>query len=365
MAFTAGDFSPSVIGAIKVAEADLLQTPRSLGDINKDITAGAAILMHQDPTIVTIGAGEACMNADIYVQRSGSLDKGSKTISCDITAGVKGATEKISLTKEILVNVEKFTVDNTFCANAESYAKQLAYLKLKAMINLELKLSKFLVGKLNTGIDKITADMFEVAGTVVDDNIYEVAKVNFTGDLLADLQWNVKAGGFADPKILNGRNFFNKSIMEQYASVGCCTNDAILNRNQVFDIVWDSFAVDSTTTKKTTFLFDKNSLLFWSSPSFANIGMQNMIQESNDIVHWVETLPRLQYFAGGSLQPIYVDIRGARTCVVDSLGIPRDSWTYEMWLTGAATLNLTNDDTTNGNTNGKHGIIRIDQVEGA
>ena len=355
MPFSAGNFTPSVIGAVKVAEANLLQTPRSLSDINKDITAGAAILMHQDPTIVTVGFGEACMNADIYVPRSTSLDKGTKTIACDITAGTKGATEKLSLTKEVLVNLEKFTVDNTFCANAESYASQLAYLKMKAMINLELKLSKALVTKLNTGIDDIDAGLFEVEGTIVNDNIYEVAKANFKGELLADLQWNVKSGGFADPKILNGRNFFNKSIMEMYASVGCCTNDAILNNNQMFDIVWDSYSVDSVTGAKTTFLFDKNAVLFWSSASYSNIGMQNMIVESDDIVHWVETLPRLQYFAGGRLNPIYVDIRGKRTCVLDSLGVPRDSWTYEMWLTGALTLNLPNDDE-------KQGIIRIDQV---
>lgn len=357
MPFSAGDFTPSAIAAVKVAEADLLQTPRSLSDLNKDITAGAAILMHQDPTIVTIGAGLACMNADIYVQRSGSLDGGNKTISCAITAGVKGATEKLSLTKEILVNKEKFTVDDTFCANAETYVKQLAYLKMKAMINLELKLSKALVAKVNTGIDDLPTDLFEVPGTIVNDNIYEVAKVNFKSDLLADLQWAVKSGGFADPKILNGRNFFNNAIIEQYASVGCCTNDAILNRNQVFDIVWDSYSVDSTTGAKTTFLVDKNAVLFWSSPSYDNLGMQRMVLEANDTVHWVEALPRLQYFANGALQPIYVDIRGAKTCVQDALGIPRESWTYEMWLTGAMTLNLLNDDQ-------KQGIYRIDQVEG-
>jgi len=225
------------------------------------------------------------------------------------------------------------------------------------MINLELKLSKLLVAKVNTGIDDIDSGLFEVDGTILNDNIYQVAKVNFQADLLADLQWNVKSGGYADPKILNGRNFFNKSIMEQYASVGCCTNDAILNRNQVFDIVWDSYAVDSTTGAKTTFVVDKNAVLFWSSPSYSNVGMQNMVVESDDIVHWVETLPRLQYFAGGRLNPIYVDIRGKRTCVQDSLGVPRDSWTYEMWLTGAITLNIADDD-------GKHGILRIDQVEG-
>lgn len=357
MPFTPNDFTASVIGAVKVLEANLLQSPRGFTDINKEIVAGAAILQHQDPNIVTIGAGVACMNADIYVQRSNTLDKGNKTIACDITAGERGATEKISLTKEILVNLEKFTVDNIFCANAESYASQLAYMKLKAKVNLELKLAKALVAKVNAGIDNITADMFEVQGTVVGGNIYEVAKVNFTGDLLADLQWQVKSGGFADPLIMNGRNFFNKSIMEMYASVGCCTNDAILNRNQVFDIIWDSQNVDSITGAKSTLLVDKNSVLFWSSPSYDNIEMQNMIVESNDVVHWVETLPRLQYFAGGALQPIYVDIRGKRTCIQDSLGVPRESWTYEMWLSGALTHNLPNDD-------GKKGIIRIDQIEG-
>lgn len=354
MPFTAGDFTPSAIAAVKVKEADLLTSPRGFSEANKEIVAGAALLQHQDPTIVTLGQGVDCMNAAIYLQRAGSTDKGNKTVSCNITAGPKGGTEKLDLTKESLVNHEIFTIDDTFCANAETFTSQLAYLGLKAKLGLELKLSKLMVSLANTNRDNIEASWFETVGEVETSNIYEVLTANFKADLLADIQWGAKAGGFNMPLILNGRNFFNKAILDQYASNGCCTNDAILNRNAAMDVVWDAINVDSVTGKKSTFVVDKNSLLFWSSAAYNNIGMETMVEESNDTYHWVETLPRLQYFAGGTLNPIYVNVRAKRSCLATSVAA-RESWNFEMWLTGAATANLADND-------GKKGIIRIDQV---
>ena len=58
------------------------------------------------------------------------------------------------------------------------------------------------------------------------------------------------------------------------------------------------------------------------------------------------------------MNPVYVDVRMEKGCVTDSLGIPRDSWKVEMWLSGALELNLPNADA------GLQGIIHVQQIAG-
>jgi len=361
MAFTPGDFTPSLFGAMVIKESELLATPRAMNELSRDIIAGQAILQNQDPSIITVGSGVDCMNASIFTTRSGSMDKGNKTVACEVSTGAEAGTEKIDLTKEVLTNVERFVINDDMCANAESFASLYAYSMLKAKVNLEVKLSKALVALANTNIDTPVAGWFETEGSVVSD-VYEVATANFqSGDLIADLLWGAKSSYMIDPILINGRNFFNNAIKQQYESAGCCTNDAVLNSDNIFQIYWDSQNVDSVTTKKSSFLIDRNALLFWSSAGYSNLGMETALtigKEANDHFHYVDTLPRLKYFANGALQPIFVDVRFSWGCLKEAGHIvPRNTWKVEAFLCGAMTPNLPNSD-------GYTGIIRVDQVVG-
>jgi hypothetical protein len=201
-----------------------------------------------------------------------------------------------------------------------------------------------------TGLDVPIAADFETTG-VVNGSVYEIQDQNLTSAVLADLEWVGKAKDLNDPIIINGRNFYNSQILEQYAHTGCCTNDAILNKNKTFQVYWDAKNVDSILGAGSTLMVDKNSMVFWSQPAYSNLGMDTAMtlgKESGDRYHWVETLPRLQYFANGSMQPIYVDVRAERSCVADAIGVSRDQWKFEYMLFGANTLNLQNQDGNNG-----------------
>jgi hypothetical protein len=355
MAFTANVFTPTIIADTLYNYENLFATNR-MTELAQEIVAGQAILTWQDPNIIPIGNGTDCFSADIYTLRSGSFDKGNKTIACAVGTGPKAGSEKITPSKVSLVNHEIFSVDDGLCQNAIEFSTLLSYGFAKAMAGLETKLSKALVALAATGADTPTAAYFETTGAVVGD-AYEIAAANFDSDVLADLQWAGKSEDWIMPLIVNGRNFFNKAILEQYASSGCCTNDAILNRNQVFDIVWDAKNVDSVLGSGSTLVIDKNALYFWSSPAYSNIGMQTMMNEGKeaaDRYHFVTTLPRLQYFANGGFQPIYVDVRMERACIATGL-VPRDGWKVECMLHGAMGLNLPNE-------SGKQGIYRINKV---
>lgn len=360
MAFTGGVFTPSAIGAAVLKEQEIM-TSRQMAELNQDIVAGQAILLHQDHNLAGVGAGEAVINAKISTLRSDSTDKGNKTVACAISGTTPEAgSEVATLTKEVLVNLEQFYVDETIFSNAYSFMDQYAYMASKAKVNLELKLSKALIALAVTGQDTPSASWFKTPGSV-NGSVYEIATADFTSNAIADLLWGAKANGMMMPIMINGRNFFNESILQQFASNGVANNDAILNSNRAFQLYWDSLNVDQVTGASSSFIIDKNSLFFTSSPAYNNYGMITMLDqgaEANDHFHFVDTLPRLRYFANGGLQPIYVDVRVAKTCVTDAASIPRNAWKFEFALFGAARLNLPD-------FNGKYGIIRVDEIAGA
>lgn len=361
MAFTPGDFSPSAIGATIIKEKQAIGSPRT-SELNKDIIAGAALLQHQDPGIIPMSPGISCANAKLYTYRIASTDKAAKTMACAVGTGPEAGTETVTVTKEVLVNNEYFKIDEDFCANAETFTDVLANSLARAKANLELKLSKALIAAAVAGADTPVDTWFKSAPNgAVNGTIFEVPTAEFTSALLADMQWIGKYLGFNQGIVLNGRNFYNESILKMYESAGCATNDAILNTNKVFNVFWDSQNIDQVTGAESSFIIDKNALLFWSSPFYSNVGIESMMtagKEPSDRFHYVDTLPRLQYYANGKLNPIYVDVRAEWSCATDTQGVPRTSWKFELMLAGAIVKNLANQD-------GYQGIIRVDQIAGA
>ena len=359
MAFSPNVFTDTIIGNVKLNEKEILMTSR-MAELNYEIVAGAALLNNQDPTIVTAGFGQSCMGADIYTLRSGSLDKGSKTIACAVGTGPKAGSEKLTLTKEILVDLEYFSIDDILCNNAVDFASQFAYLSLKAKIALEVKLAKALVAAAVAGQDTPSASWFETDGSV-NGSVYEIAKSDFSSAVLGDLFWAARATDMVAPIVINGRNLFNAKVMAEFEHMGCCSTNAALNSNKLFQLYWDAKNVDSVTGANSSLVVDKNALLFWSSPVYSNQGIATAMtdgKEAADRYHYVDVLPRLQYYANGQMNPIYVDVRMEKGCVLDSLSIPRDAWKVEMFLTGALELNLPNADA------GLQGIIHVQQIAG-
>ena len=66
MAYTAADFSPSLMGDIIVKENELLVTSR-ISELSTSIVSGQALLMNQDPNLTVLssgnGIGQKCVSA--------------------------------------------------------------------------------------------------------------------------------------------------------------------------------------------------------------------------------------------------------------------------------------------------------------
>jgi len=356
MSFTGGVFTPTVIGRTLIKEQDLVGTSR-MSELNQPIVAGLALANHQDPFYNIDDFGKSCSNTSTYTLRSASLEAADKTITCALRGTVAPGSEALELNKEMLTLPQQFFIKDIECANAVQFADKLAYMSMKAKVAHEVALSKLFVSKAITGLDTPVAADFKTTGTV-NGSVYEVATANYSSDLLADIQAMGIIRDLNMPIVLNGRAFYNEMILEKYKSDGCCTNDAILDKNQTFDVYWDLKNVDSTAGVGSTLIIDKNSLLFWSNPVYSNMGIttaETQGREAADRYHYVDTLPRFTYFANGAQRPVYVDVRMERSCELDSLGVPRDGWKFEFLCYGSLTLNLQNQD-------GNNGIYKIQEV---
>lgn len=357
MAWTPGVFTQTAICKALLEQQKLFETAR-MPELTREIVAGQAILSHQDPIIIPEGFGTDCINAKIWTHRANSFDTGSTTVACAITASEELGTEALDVTKSRLVNNEAWVIDDGMCLNESSFVQQLAYSFARAKASMEQKLSKALVAIAAAGADTPVAGWFETAGSV-NGNAYEVNAEALDGgtktaNLIADLLYSARINGLVSPIIINGRNFFNRAILSEFESNGCCTNDKILTGNSNLNLFWDVQNVDQVAGDRTSLILDKNALYFWSSPAYANMGFESMMtegKEASDRYHFVDTLPRLKYFANGQYNDIYVDVRAERSCINTGL-VPRNSWKFTMMLHGAAGLNLAD-------ANGKNGIVKI------
>ena len=349
MPYTAGDFSPSVLGDTIIKEMDMLNGQgRTLSELSKPIVAGQAILMNQDPSITEMYSGQDCISAKIVALRGGSVVvAGSSTLACDIPDGNELGSEGKTLDKVLLVNPVFASIKEKECNNAFTWEERLAYVKLKAKVELEVALTKKLVSNASLWADIPSALWFDkTAGTVVG-NSYDVTNANFKPELYADILYASNIIDMNNPIVLNGINFYHDTFLTQFKGIACCDNDTVLT-GAPYQVYFDLRNVDTTIGAKTTFAIDKNAMLFWSSPIFNAVPREM----TNDTIAWTEELPRLRYMANGQMLPIYVDIRAQKKCVDNGTDI---QWNYEFTLRGALDQNLLD-------YNNRGGILKITRV---
>lgn len=352
MPFTEGVFSAGDFGTAIALEQEILADGSRMKELDEPIIGGSAILMNQNPTIIPQfdGTGKRCIKARIVTMRGSNGFAANKILTCTPTAGPKGGSEGKDVIKEVLINPFNFTVQDDSCENVHDYNAKYAYMSLYAKVQIEVALSKFLIGLAASNADTPSATWFETPGTVVGDT-FEVTTANFKSELIADVLAGSIMNKMTKPIILNGRNFFNKKVLAEFEGGGCCTTNAVLNSNQYFQYYWDLLNVDQQLGGAYTLAIDNNSLYFWSSPNYTNTVPE---LRAADTYTWSEPLPRLKYMANGVMNDIFVDVKAKKYCTVVD-GIETWGMNFEYVVRGAAGANLPNAD-------GKKGIVKVKKV---
>lgn len=352
MAYTAGTYSATDLPHILKKQQDLLNGQGRMSELEEPIVAGQAILSNMNPDISGIEfRGEECIKAKATNIRAASTITGSKSVTCIPTGGIEAGTDSKTFSKEVLTNIARFKIWDHECHNQYSFNDRFAYLDMKAKIDLEKELTKVLINFLATNADVPVPSWFKstsVTPVVDDTNVLEIATADWKGDLLADFYAIKQLAYMPNAIILSGRNLWNATMLAQFQVNYASTNNQVLTGQNWFQMYFDLMNVDQVLGDSSTFMMDKNAIIFWSSPLHPQL--VNPVLMASDTYMWSDTLPRLRYMANGAMQPIYVDIKTARGCTSGSY------WTeYEYILRGALGTNLPNH-------NDDYGILRFRNV---
>lgn len=350
MAYTPGDFSPSLMGKVIMKETDMLNgMGRTLAELKQPIVAGQAILAHQSPEIVRRFEGEECIEAKVVALRGyNNALEGSSTITCDIPDANELGSESLILAKELLVNPVRFTIKEKECHDAFSWDERLTFNMLRAKALIEIGLTNRLVTMASTEADVPSTAWFEKTTGTVNGNSFDVTAANFAPELYADILYASQINDINNPIVINGVNFYHDTFLSKYKGMACCDNDSVLT-GAPFSVYFDLKNVDSTLGGKTTLAIDENALLFWSSENFTNEVPE---LKTDDTYVWRDKLPRLQYRANGAMQDIYVDVRAQKKCLDGHRNI---QWNFELTVWGNIKANLADH-------NDRQGIIKVTQV---
>lgn len=367
MAYTAGVFTPSLMGDVIVKENELFATSR-ISELTTSIVSGQAILMNQDPNLTVLssgnGIGQKCVAAQAAAIRMCDIAvEETLTQTCAITTGAELGSEAVDMTKEILAKLN-FSVLDRECHNAFSFAEKVAYGSMVTKAKLEVALSKKLITRVASIADAPDEDWYDSTPGTVNGDSYDVNQADFKADLIADIRAASGITHMNNPIILSGQNLYNDTFLAQFKGAACCDNDGVLLNNP-YQIYFDLNNVDSTLGQRTTLAIDRNAVLFWSAPDhvlnvFTNgmfeIGVPQLML--SDTYIWLDTLPRLTYMANGQVQPIYVDVRAKRLCEGSGAQSLSYGWTFEYIVRGSLTTNLANCDD-------RQGVLKFTRVAGA
>jgi len=357
MAYTPGTFSDSTMGDVIVAEQNFLTTSR-ISELNTSIVAGQAILAHQDPNIQVLGTGDGigqkCVSAKASAIRACDLAvESTLTQSCAIDVGAELGSEVLDLTKSNIAKIN-FTVYDRDCHNAHSFAEKTAYASLVAKAKLEVKISQLLIARMSSIADNPLAAWFRRTEGTVSSDTFQVVDANWKSDLIGDIRTAAGITKMSSPLILNGTNFYTEAFLAQFKGIACCDNDSVLNGSG-FQVYYDLHNMDSTLGGYFTLAIDKNAVIFWSAPDY--IDMSPMLMTTDTYI-WRDTLPRLQYFANGQMNPIYIDVRAKRVCEGSAVQSLSWGWNYEYIIRAAMVTNLANCDD-------RQGVLKIENIAGA
>lgn len=363
MAYTPGVFTSGTLGDIIAKENEFITTSR-ISEGKRSIVAGQAILAHQDPNIDVLGSGDGigqrCVAAKVSALRGCSITVSTgvdATVSCTITPVNEVGSEGLSLAKENLLKTS-FKVLDKDCHNIHSFADKTAFSSLVHKYKLENELCKILVAKLATGIDTLaTGDFRTTPNVTFNSGVAQVERRFFQDNLVADIAGITAAREMNDAIIVGGRSFYNDVWLANKRDTICCDNTQVLGMNP-FGMYLDLANVDTSGPLFRTFVLDKNALIFWSAPDY--LGFEPTQMDANTYV-WRDTLPRLQYFANGAMQPIYIDVRASRICSTLQNGEAATTsnvgygWAYEYVVRGALAFNLAD-------CNNRKGIFQINEI---
>jgi hypothetical protein len=211
---------------------------------------------------------------------------------------------------------DKFKIAADVCedSNIIKFADKFSSQMATVFRNYEKKLNTKAIGFLNANIDDNDVVSGPMTNTPGVGTI--IPSINWTANLMGNLNQVAVMNKMTDPILLNGNNFWLEIWNTQFAK--CCTSEEMAMKFQSFrNWYWDIFNLDQTLGEQATFMWEAGSLAVlneyhYMSPIPVEVTSDKHVYHVNH--------PTLRYLDGGTLKPVVIDVTRIRKCTTTSKG---------------------------------------------
>lgn len=307
----AGDFTASVANRVNTKLMDMFKDPNvTNAEFKQPFDTARAFLENQTANVAPVLEGNQCVGAKVmYFKGSNDLTV-SKSTNCTTPTGTELETSSKNYDTDVLVAAAGRVKDND-CSNEYDFIEKSAMLMKKMLNDIRVKLNR----------TTILSALSAVAQTNLDTDIptswddttnaprIDVPEDQFTWDNLGEFEAVANNNNIYDYFMVSGRNFYLDAFNSQYLKL----NDDGKSGSAAygdFNIYFDLKHLYSVLSRRSTFLVDKNSYVFWNQ--FQNGAVA--VQVDSD--RWVYTMadPVLKYMKNGSLVPVVYEVEYKKTC---------------------------------------------------
>ncbi len=312
----AGDFTASALPDILIRMEQMFSGQRHTPEFNQPIETIKALAERQTvrfDSVPSVLDTKNCVGVKATFLKSCDNTVDTTITDCEI-GGTETESDSVTIANNLLYS-KSFKVLDSDCKDVYKGVDKIAYLMGKTMVDLENAINEAAIAFLLANSQDNTATLPD-SWDNTDADVIGIPSAEIKPEALAEIFYQAQINNLYSPFMVSGRNFYTSKVLGDFRSAGSDNVDAIFN-SPLGDIVFDPKNIDTLTSLQSTFAVDPSGYAFWASNQFDMESPERWDDQYNTMV-WRQRAPRLMFRNGGSLVPVYFDVRKQTKCAVTS-----------------------------------------------
>jgi hypothetical protein len=326
----AGDFSAAQLYPVLDSINKMWADPRSNRDLYEPTEVVRAIAENQMVTLNEILVNNSCRGYEVgWLKRCGvsatDISGANASSSCELSGAEIDADSASYDTSGTLS--DSFTVWDDDCKGLISYEEKVARGLMECQKNIEKKLNIAALGFLHANIQDNTHVVGNIDNQAGLGSYFQDADWNV--DLIAQMAEVAIMNRIKDPIFVSGSNLWGVNFNAQYEFSNTDGKDRLLKMKHFKNWYWDLETVDVTLGTKSTVMFDKGAVAFFTKNEYTNLAPINSNDTYNTIYYTMPSMG-LTYMNGGQSVPVRFDILSQAKCKTLAGGIKKWGRTFQV-----------------------------------
>lgn len=336
----AGDFTASAFPNMLVAMDDIMTGETPIGaETNHPVNTATALLENQSVDTRELVTDGRCIGVDAWFLEVGShLLIYSGTVAddeqgCDLETGVQLQSRKLEFRNNYHIK-SGFQVNARKCGNASDWASEMAKGLARAMSENRKAFNNLHAIPLLASSSQANqyAEIDPMFTDYGSGNRLKVDASKMEYEIVPELSLIAENNLMPNYLMLSGRNLYMDKVLAEYRR----ENDNQRDQLAIFDDVkmyWDTRNMDTVLGRRSTFLVNPASFLFWNTAWWSETPVQ--VDASTNTWHYKVMDPVLKYNDNGTMKPVWHHVEQSYTCASrDELGEPVYAYTVNVTMIG-------------------------------